>query len=150
VSSNWALRILSSSNVLVDGAFINLDGGDVPNLIRVEESSNVMLRNIYGTYTQNHIYTSNSQVFMNNVRLVNKNTSVEYKSENSGIATIPAGQTSVTVTHYLFGAPSKVLVTPLASPSGKLWIENITATSFDIVTDTAPSTNLNVAWYAEV
>jgi hypothetical protein len=150
VSSSWALRILGSFNVLVDGAFINLDGGDVPNLIRVEDSSNVMLRNIYGIYTQNPIYISNSQVFMENVRLVNKNTNVEYRSENSGIAIIPAGQTRVTVSHYLLGTPSKVLVTPLASPPGKIWVENITSTSFDIVTDTALSRDLQVLWYADL
>lgn len=69
---------------------------------------------------------------------------------NSGTATIAAGSTRVTVSHRLTAAPSKVLVTPLASPPGKLWIENITSTSFDIVTDTAPSSGLNVSWYAEV
>ena len=148
VSSSWALRILSSSNVLVDGAFINLDGGDVPNLIRVEDSSNVMLRNIYGMYTQNPIYISNSTLFMHNVRLANKNTNVEYRSENSGIATIPAGQTRVTVSHYLLGTPSNVLITLQGQPAGKIWVENITSTSFDIVTDTAPTSDLKVAWYA--
>jgi hypothetical protein len=150
VTSNWALRILSSSNVLADGAFINLDGGDVPNLIRVEDSSNVMLRNIYGVYTQNPIYISNSQVFMENVRLVNKNTNAEYRSENRGVATIPAGSTRVTVFHYLLGTPSKVLITPLGQPAGKIWVENITSTSFDIVTDTAPSRDLQVLWYADL
>jgi len=150
VSSNWALRILGSNNVIVDGAFINLDGGNVPDLIRVEDSKNVMLRNIYGIYTQNPIYISNSTLFMKNVRLVNKNTNVEYRSENSGIATITAGQTRVTVPNYLLGTPSKVLITPLGQPASKLWVENITSTSFDIVTDTAPTADLNVAWYAEV
>jgi hypothetical protein len=29
-------------------------------------------------------------------------------------------------------------------------VENITSTSFDIVTDTAPTSDLNIAWYAEV
>jgi len=150
VSSYWALRILSSSNVIVDGAFINLDGGDVPYLIRVEDSTNVMLRNIYGIYTQNPIYISDSTLFMKNIRLVNKNTNIEYRSENSGIATIPAGQTRMTVSHYLLGTPSKVLITPLGQPAGKLWVENITATSFDIATDTAPTADLQVAWYAKV
>ena len=150
VSSYWALRILSSSNVLVDGAFINLDGGDVPNLIRVENSSNVMLRNIYGIYTQNPIYISNSTLFMENVRLVNKNTNVEYRSENSGVATIPAEQTRVTVTHNLIATPTKFQITPLAQPPGKIWVENITPTSFDIVMDTAINENLNISWYADL
>jgi len=68
----------------------------------------------------------------------------------SGVATIPAGQTRVTVSHNLAKTPSKFQITALGQPAGKLWVENITATSFDIVTDTAPTANLNVAWYAEV
>jgi len=71
-------------------------------------------------------------------------------NRNSGQATISANSTRVTVQHGLNNAPSKVLITPLASPPGKLWVENITATSFDIVTDTAPTADLQVAWYAEV
>jgi hypothetical protein len=69
---------------------------------------------------------------------------------NSGVATIVAGSTKATVSHRLTATPNKVLVTPLAQPPGKLWVENITSTSFDIVTDTAPTADLNVAWYAEV
>jgi len=72
------------------------------------------------------------------------------KLKNSGTATILAGQTRVTVNHGLATTPTKVLITPLASPPGKLWVENITASSFDIVTDTAPTADLQVAWYAEV
>jgi len=68
----------------------------------------------------------------------------------SGVATICAGSTRVTVNHYLTSKPTKVLITPLGQPTGKIWVENITSTSFDIVTDVAPTSNLNVAWYAEV
>jgi len=70
--------------------------------------------------------------------------------KNSGVATISANSTRVTVTHNIVTTPSKVLITPLAQPLGKLWVENITSTSFDIVTDTAPTVDLKVAWYAEV
>jgi hypothetical protein len=65
-------------------------------------------------------------------------------------ATIPAGQTRVTVSHRLPRAPDKIFITPLAQPPGRLWVENITATSFDIVSDVAPTADLRVAWYAEV
>jgi hypothetical protein len=68
----------------------------------------------------------------------------------SGTATIAAGSTRVTVNHGLIVAPSKVLITPLNQPPGRLWVENITSTSFDIATDTASTANLTVAWYAEV
>jgi len=75
---------------------------------------------------------------------------IGYITENSGQATISANSTRVTVSHGLNIAPTKVLITPLVPPPGKLWVENITATSFDIVTDTAPTVDLKVAWYAEV
>jgi len=75
---------------------------------------------------------------------------IGYVTENSGVATISAGSTRVTVSHGLANAPSKVLITPLGQPPNKLWVENITSTSFDIVTDTAPTADLNVSWQAEV
>jgi len=71
-------------------------------------------------------------------------------TKNYGTATIPAGQTSVTVSHGLVAAPSKVIITPLAQPPGPLWVSNITSTSFTINVSTAPTTDLQVAWYAEV
>jgi len=73
---------------------------------------------------------------------------VGYATENSGVATIPAGSTRVTVSHGLATAPGKVLVTPYANI--RVWVENITSTTFDIVTDVAPAADVNVAWYAEV
>jgi hypothetical protein len=75
---------------------------------------------------------------------------IGYPTEASGVATIPAGSVRVTVSHGLAMTPSKFQVTPLAQPPGKLWVENITSTSFDIVTDTAPTADLKVAWHAEV
>jgi len=75
---------------------------------------------------------------------------IGYLTENSGAATIPAGSTRVTVSHGLVATPTKFQITPLGQPPGKLWVENITSTSFDIVTDTAPTADLKVSWYAEV
>jgi hypothetical protein len=68
----------------------------------------------------------------------------------TGVATIPAGQTRVTVPHRLPRTPGKIFITPLAQPPGRLWVENITATSFDIVSDLVPTADLRVAWHAEV
>ena len=80
----------------------------------------------------------------------NRGVNTNILMENSGIATIPAGQTRVTVSHGLATTPTKFQITPLGQPPGKLWVENITSTSFDIVTDTAPASDLKVSWYAEV
>jgi hypothetical protein len=73
---------------------------------------------------------------------------IGHATEASGVATITAGSTRVTVSHGLARKPSKVLLTPYANI--RVWVENITGTSFDIVTDTAPTTDVQVAWYAEV
>ena len=73
---------------------------------------------------------------------------IGYATENSGTATITAGQTRVTVSHGLAATPTKVLLTPYGNI--KVWVENITSTSFDIVTDTAQTADIQVAWYAEV
>jgi len=65
-----------------------------------------------------------------------------------GTAVIPAGSTSVTVNHGLAKAPKIILLTPAGN--ARVWYENVTDTSFDIVTDTAPSADLKIVWYAEV
>ena len=71
-----------------------------------------------------------------------------YMTENSGVATIPSGSTRATVEHGLATAPTKVLLTPYTNI--RVWVENITSTSFDVVTDTSLTTDVQVAWYAEV
>ena len=113
------------------------------------------LTGYFGIYWGNHYIFDNvlpSVVFDSsyppNPVFINRN--IQYVTENSGVATINANNTRVTVNHGLRKAPTKVLITPLAQPPGKLWVENITSTSFDIVTDTAPTADLQIAWYAEV
>ena len=70
-------------------------------------------------------------------------------TKNSGVATIGANATSVTVNHGLVCTPSKVLITPLAQPSGSIWVSGITSSQFTINISSAPTANLPVAWYAE-
>jgi len=94
-------------------------------------------------------YYSNVRIFYP-PRLNQPSQAPIYPATRSGVATLSAGSTRVTVSHGLVATPTKVLITPLGQPPGKLWVENITSSSFDIVTDTAPTSNLNIAWYAEV
>jgi len=75
---------------------------------------------------------------------------IGYVTENSGTATIPAGSTSVTVSHGLAAAPSKVLVTPIGDPGDRFWVANIGSSSFDIVVATAPAADIDFYWQAEV
>jgi len=73
-----------------------------------------------------------------------------YVTKNRGTATIPAGNTSVTVNHGLAKAPSKVLVTPIGDPGTRWWVDNITDTSFDIFISVAQSVDVKFMWQAEV
>jgi len=69
---------------------------------------------------------------------------------NSGTATIPSGNTSVTVSHGLVTTPSKVLVTPIGDPGDRYWVANVGSSSFDIVVATAPTADIDFYWQAEV
>ena len=133
------------SGIYISGGGSNLIDG---NIIL----GNNMLYSVLEDSTNNNIIINN--LVNKPMNIVGLNTIVRYNhgyiTSNSGLATISANSTRVTVSHGLANAPTKVLITPLASPPGKLWVENITATSFDIVTDTAPTANLTIAWYAEV
>jgi len=73
----------------------------------------------------------------------------KFVNKNSGTATIPANATSITIKHNMSCTPSKVLVTPLAQPSGSIWVSDITSTQFTINISTAPTADLPIAWYAE-
>jgi len=124
--------IVASSNV-VPQAFIKEGGGDY-NVIE-------------GNYIPANASTREGPIVKTGAHTVVRDNP-GYLTENSGTAVIPAGSTRVTVNHGLASAPTKILVTPYGN--ARVWVENITSTSFDIVTDTAPSSNLSIAWYAEV
>ena len=114
------------------------------------QTKGIAASNIEDIKILDNIFTNQTTpISVSGTRIIIKRNS-GYTTENSGVASITANSTRVTVSHGLNNAPSKVLITPLGVPPGKLWVENITNTSFDIVTDTAPATNLPVAWYAEV
>jgi hypothetical protein len=82
------------------------------------------------------------------VALCEANSGV-YPTRNRGTATIPAGQTSVTVTHGLVSTPTKIIVTPRAN-IGSVWVSSRDSTSFTINCSTAPTTDVVVDWEAEV
>jgi len=169
----YASGVEISNNYIYDNARHRLYRSDwASNAIFIYNSSDVIVaRNVFRagqtqTYcvgilsNSSNIYVVDNDMFngylLGAVSDDNSSTNVVfrrnrgYRTENSGVATIPAGSTRVTVSHGLAKTPSKFQITPLGQPPGKLWVENITSTSFDIVTDTAPATDLNVSWYAEV
>jgi len=148
---NEVFRIQGVNNAVVDNVIV--DGGTYTTgtVFFLNNNTNLEIRNVYAKYTTTPVNVySGLWPRLVNCRFLNVNNNVEYRSENRGVATIPAGQTRVTVTHNLIATPTKFQITPLGAPPGKLWVENITLTSFDIVTDTAPTADLKVSWYAEV
>jgi len=130
---------------------INLNNG-YPAFIRnniIKGSTQWLYVNYWGPYYVSHNYVDNTNVSIGSGVTVYFRRNTGYPTEASGTATIASGSTSVTVNHGLVCTPSKVLITPLAQPSGNLWVSNITSTSFTINISTAPSANLPVAWLAE-
>jgi len=130
---------------------INLNNG-YPAFIRnniIKGSTQWLQVNYWGPYYVSHNYVDNTNVSIGSNITVYFRRNTGYPTEASGVATIASGSTSVTVNHGLVCTPSKVLITPLAQPSGNLWVSNITSTSFTINISSAPSTNLPVAWLAE-
>jgi parallel beta-helix repeat protein len=99
---------------------------------------------IVGNDVRGNIYTI-SKVGANTI--VRRN--VGYVTENSGTATIPSGQTSVTVAHGLAATPSKVIVTPRGN-IGAVWVSARDATNITVNCSTAPAADTIVDWYAEV
>jgi hypothetical protein len=69
--------------------------------------------------------------------------------KKSGSATINSGQWSVTVTHGMYAAPTKVVVTGSSNETKDLFVTNIGATTFVINSASATSGNTVVYWYAE-
>jgi hypothetical protein len=139
----------SNRNLIADNA-INVSVGAVADYGVYEDGLsdfNLFVNNILGNANIEPIRLvgSNSRA-VNNYAIIG--LGVPKPSAGSGVATIPAGSTRVTVSHGLYKAPSKVLVTPHGN--ARVWVENIGSTSFDIVTDVAPTADLRVAWYAEV
>jgi hypothetical protein len=107
---------------------------------------------IFGLVIKNNPASGNSRPALlvgNQTIYTDDHISIREPGRNFGTATIASGSTSVTVNHGLSCTPTLVNVTPLAQPSGSLWVSSITGTSFTINISAAPSANLSVAWLAE-
>ncbi len=73
---------------------------------------------------------------------------VGWATESRGVATIPSGQSSVTVPHGLVAVPSVVVLGPNAAAAGAYW--TATATNLTIAVPSAVGSSTPVAWKAEV
>jgi len=89
-----------------------------------------------------------------NILTVGANTIVKdnigFTTENSGVATIPNGSSSVVVDHGLAAAPSVVKLTGTHSEVKDCWVTNPTSTQFTINASAAVTADRDVYWQAEV
>jgi hypothetical protein len=102
--------------------------------------STLISNEFYGTFLVSPVRIVSDETWKSNINFV---------TENSGTATIPAGSTSVTVAHGLATTPSKVIVTPRGN-IGAVWVSARDATNITINCSTAPTTDTLVDWYAVV
>jgi len=142
--NGYGIKVYGSYQVIKNNMFIITSSNVVPVAFIYEESGDYNI--IEGNYIPNTPTRRGPIVKAGEHTVVRNNPG--YLTEDCGIAVIPAEQTRVTVRHGLVTTPMKVIVTPYGN--AKVWIENITSTSFDIVTDTPPSADLTVAWCAKV
>jgi len=74
-----------------------------------------------------------------------------YVTQNSGSATITAGQTSTTVNHGLHVTPARVILTPVTDTGGKrYWISAKTSSTFTITIDSIYASDISFDWFATV
>jgi hypothetical protein len=71
------------------------------------------------------------------------------RTESAGRCAIPAGQTSVVVTHRLVGEPNTVTLTPEA-PVSSYWVTERGPTSFKIAIQAPAETDLSFNWRAAI
>jgi len=74
---------------------------------------------------------------------------IGYVTEKSGTATIPSGQTSVTVNHGLASTPTTVVVTGSTSDTADAYVSAKTSTTFTITVPGPVGGDRTVYWYAE-
>lgn len=98
--------------------------------------------------------------FYNNVTsavlIIGSNTKVShntgYITENSGLATVLNGTTSIIFAHGLATTPTRVWVTPAENPTSAVtfwWVSNLTTTNCTINVDADPgASNLDFNWRA--
>lgn len=92
---------------------------------------------------------TSGQVSLTGTNIVRGNAG--YVTENSGTATITAGQTSVNVSHGLAAAPTRVHLTPTTDTGGKrFWVSAKGSSTFTITIDSTHTADISFDWRAIV
>lgn len=89
------------------------------------------------------------------IRTVGVHTRVDknigHRTENYGSATVLAGTTSISVTHYLAGTPNNINITAASSTSGISYnVSGKTDQTFTITMDSAPTSDVTFDWVAKI
>jgi len=163
-----AIATADSSYVMVDGVIIDTADNYSPYyLFAIWNSPNLQIRNVYARYYNNIMYLEGTMPRMFNCRFYHTTQKVEYRSENSGTATIVGdGSTTVfevDVPHGLVSdkVSAKVTTTrPTTAPPSYLYaylVDNdndgfMETLRITIKFDTPPAEGeqVNIYWSAEV
>jgi len=126
------------------------------------EITNVQINDIAGSYAilewgddNDYNQIKHNTILDGTISKVGEHTIVKdnfgYVTENNGTATIPAGSTSVPVTHDLVGIPKNINLSPQTSDMGKWYkVSSKTSSQFVITIDSAHTSDITFDWYAEV
>jgi hypothetical protein len=136
LASNVSTGIaITGRNVMVVG--IRLAEGSVTgdivtgNIIRNASSNNILYDS-----------TKGAVAFARNTGFV---------TENNGTATIPAGQTSVVISHFMALTPTRIMLNPTIDTKGKrYWVSAKTASNFTISIDSSDASDITFDWSAVV
>ena len=143
------------SNLIIDGGRYQAD------YVFINNPSGFLVKNAY-IYTAWHVFhDSPSSIHFENCYLSSlgsdgtesditfrRCTIGDKKSDNSGIATISNGDTSVTVTHGLYKAPAQVFLTGTHSEVAECWVTDVSDTEFTINAPSAVTDDRDVYWEA--
>jgi len=138
---------LDSFVISADNCYLHFDGGEVKNNngwgVWAKDSTTGEIRNvIFSNNPNGHIYAPN----------VVKKYNIGFLTENSGNATILAGNTYVDVAHGLSITPdiNKFDITPKDNLAGRSWwISNVNATHFRINLSSSDTVNHSFGWSYE-
>jgi len=141
-----------------DDIHIN-DNAGANTIISATCSASATNRTRYGLYAgQNSYGIANLEttglrigaVYLNVTKLWHLNYLENSKpNKKSGTATIPSGQTSVTVNHGICSTPTVVIVTGSTSDTSDVYVSAVTSTTFTITVPSPVGGDRTVYWYAE-
>jgi len=151
VNGLWALYVSDGSpNIVING--VDVIGNNVASTIGFYVDTTATLR-----FSNNYI-TGFPTLYAQSGGFVPKHLSnnAGVVTENSGVATIPSGSTSIIVTHGMSFTPSDkdISITFLEQGTadyGRWWVNNINSTQFRInVTNDPGVSGLDIGWRIQV